>query len=351
MNDDFLKSNDDDIGIDPTTLDIIESLDDSSDTTGGKKKKKTKVPKEKKEKKVNPDAKPGDGLKKFLLIFLIIALIGGVGFGVYYYLNLGTTNNGKNKDKKFTLNEVNVTIGDILSDKVTDYGTFQVDIKTCTLETDDVDTSKVGDYSYSVTCGDTKYSSLVHVLDVPTFDIQLVLAVTTVGEKIDVNNLFVTSEDYKAEVIDEETFEASFETPGLKKIDFLLYNEFEQRNTITGYVYVFENSFDDTLTCVAPEDESDKYALTDTMYFDASGNKTTALRNYAFDLEGKQIKDVLDAISDTGRISYEGASGFALLNEGTGHLDIVNEVYDSTPGTTKSEIKDYYTNTKNYTCN
>ena len=82
------------IGTDPTMVDVIETLD-------------VPVPEKKIEpknenKQNNNDKKPekkGSFIKNLLFIILVLALMGGVAFGVYYYLRLAKNNE----------NNVNVT--------------------------------------------------------------------------------------------------------------------------------------------------------------------------------------------------------------------------------------------------
>ena len=95
----YFKANDDGIGIDPTMMPVIESLDvlpaetKPEEKANGKKnkKKKGKLP------TPNPDKKPRDLIKKILFTVVVLLLMAGVSFGVYYYLSLGTSGGGKSK--------------------------------------------------------------------------------------------------------------------------------------------------------------------------------------------------------------------------------------------------------------
>ena len=80
----YFQANDDGIGIDPTMVSVIETLDvlpKEEIPNKPKNKGRSKTP--------NPDKKPGDLLKKILFTIVILALMAGVSFGVYYYLSLG----------------------------------------------------------------------------------------------------------------------------------------------------------------------------------------------------------------------------------------------------------------------
>lgn len=371
MNNDFLRQNDDGIGIDPTTLEVIESLDDPAtpDNTSfdsknkGKKVNlskiaksvKTKEPKEPKQKKVNPDAKPGDGQKKLILIILVIALIGGVGYGIYWYLNLGTKNNEKN-NKKYLLNEVYATVDDTLSDSILDYGSFPgVDLKECSLDTSSVNINEVGDYPYYITCSGTKYNSIVHVIPLPEFHISYNLAVTNVDGELPLESLYIptTEEVYTPSIIDEDELNNKLSTSGFKKIDFYLSNDLGQRGTATGTVYVLDRESDNTLTCRSDELTANnrKYTITETAYFDASGVKIAILKNYIFNLSADDLDQVVNDIKEDGTVTYNSITGYAFIDSSNYTLTLIKESDESTTNNKgKDELASYYKNSKSYTC-
>ena len=80
----YLNSNGDNIGIDPSVVPVIESLD----FTPGETYTENKTVKKVKTNKSNDDKGPSL-IKKILFTLVVLALMAGVAFGVYYYLSLG----------------------------------------------------------------------------------------------------------------------------------------------------------------------------------------------------------------------------------------------------------------------
>lgn len=81
------------IGTDPTMVDVIETLDVPVP------EKKIEPKNENKQNNNDKNQKKGSFIKNLLFIILVLALMGGVAFGVYYYLRLAKNNE----------NNVNVT--------------------------------------------------------------------------------------------------------------------------------------------------------------------------------------------------------------------------------------------------
>ena len=143
------------IGTDPTMVDVIETLD-------------VPVPEKKIEpknenKQNNNDKKPekkGSFIKNLLFIILVLALMGGVAFGVYYYLRLAKNNeNNVNVTPAFNLNKMQINEGDEIPQSLSEYGDFsKIDISNCKLDTSEVKNNVPGNYTYYVMCNGPKYS-------------------------------------------------------------------------------------------------------------------------------------------------------------------------------------------------
>ena len=143
------------IGTDPTMVDVIETLD-------------VPVPEKKIEpknenKQNNNDKKPekkGSFIKNLLFIILVLALMGGVAFGVYYYLRLAKNNeNNVNVKPAFNLNKMQINEGDEVPQSLSEYGDFsKIDISNCKLDTSEVKNNVPGNYTYYVMCNGSKYS-------------------------------------------------------------------------------------------------------------------------------------------------------------------------------------------------
>lgn len=362
MNNGFLN-NEDDIGIDPTTLSVIESLDDPVPAAAtGKKGKKTKSsPKENGRSSKSKKAKSPDFIKKLLFVVIIILALGLVGGGVYFYLHMANGGNTPGK-KDYTPNNVVITVGDTLSENIMDYGDFSgVDLKTCKLDTSEVKTDTIGEYPYFILCGNTKYSATVIVLAEPVFNYSPVLAFTTTGKVPDAGSLISTQENYIVEFPDVDYLQERFKETGIHRVDIRLINEMGQSATVNGFVLVLETQYSDIMVCSSEPMTSGnkKYTVFDTIYFDSTQKSIATVKTYSYELTEDEVDSILENIDESGQITYDGKSGFALLDPVNNILQIDKELFSSivevkdvtTTSTSKEDLVKYYTNTKHYTCN
>ena len=108
----------------------------------------------------NNDNKKKKPMNKILFIILIIALIGAVAYGVYYFLSVS------NNTVKLTPKTVSIGVGETVPDDIKEYATFtRGNASTCSVNTRNVDTSTVGEYEVTITCGKNTYKAKVVVSD------------------------------------------------------------------------------------------------------------------------------------------------------------------------------------------
>ena len=99
-------------------------------------------------------------MNKLLFIILIVVLIGGVAFGVYYFLK-----NGKKK-LELTPKNVQILIRKDIPTNLPFYATVtKGDSSGCTVDITGIDNSKVGEYEAKITCGENTYTSKVSIVD------------------------------------------------------------------------------------------------------------------------------------------------------------------------------------------
>lgn len=112
----------------------------------------------------NPDANKPKGKKKMnktLFVVLIIVLLLAVGGAVYWYLNLPKT-----PAITITTKDVVYELNDEISTNIEDYATINgTNASNCILDTGSVDTSKVGEYKYSIKCGTVTQEGKILVAD------------------------------------------------------------------------------------------------------------------------------------------------------------------------------------------
>lgn len=127
----------------------------------------------------NPDANKPKGKKKMnktLFVVLIIVLLLAVGGAVYWYLNLPKT-----PAITITTKDVVYELNDEISTNIEDYATINgTNASNCILDTGSVDTSKVGEYKYSIKCGTVTQEGKILVADTK---VPVVSLVTVYKEK------------------------------------------------------------------------------------------------------------------------------------------------------------------------
>lgn len=357
----YFKANDDGIGMDPTMMPVIESLDveppSKDEDPKGKKKAK---PKKKKSTTPNPDKKPGDLLKKIMFTVVVLLLMAGVSFGVYYYLSLGR-HGGKGK---FTLNDKVIFVGDPLPTSVMDYGDFStVDVTECKINVDDVNINEAGEYDYSIVCGKAKYSAKIIVQEKIYFDIATKVVYKTLGETAVVKEFIETErEDYTFAFVNEaEVTNALATTGGPHVIEIKVINENGEETIVNGLLYVQTEDAMMFLTCDSGEQSGDTYdyIITDKIAFNHERNNMgDSLRSYKYTIPSAGDYELLKSQITSGELTIGDQTGYALINNLTNQITLVsvltnetlNEEYGQPMPSAYNDINSYYRNTKKYSC-
>lgn len=359
MNNDYLKQSDNEVGIDPTTLNIIESLDGPSTTD---KKTKTKNTSKTKDKK-NKEKKPGYQIRSALLIVVVLLCLGGVGFGVYYYLHLGQKGGG-GSTKLYQPNNISVEVNSSLPTRIKDYGEFPgVDLATCELDTSEVDITTVGEYPYSIKCGNDKYSATVYVIEEIIFDIVPNLVYTVAGENVDPSKFFTINDNqkYTFKYADEEKANSALNAKGVKAIEIKVSNSENVIKSMKGVLFVTEQEYADVMNCGTSQVTSDdkKFDIREEIFFGSDGIRIDTIKIYTFFIDtDEELRSIKDGIFENGSINYDGKTGYALVDPKNKTLSIVSyssggivERQDITStAASKEDLKNYYENNRNYTC-
>lgn len=131
-------------------------------------------------------------LKKFGFLSLIFIIIGLIGGGIYFYLS----SSRKIAETAVITKTIEVSVGEKLSLNLSDYAEFNnIKATNCILNTENVDTTKIGKYTYVISCGVNDYKGTINIVDnkAPTVETKIVLK--NIGEEIDVNEFIVSCTD------------------------------------------------------------------------------------------------------------------------------------------------------------
>ncbi len=150
-------------------------------------------------------------LNKVVFVIIIVVLIAAVAFGVYYFLSVSS-------GPRVSLKSVTIGVGESLSDDVADYADISGDTdNTCVLNTRNVDTSTIGEYSFTITCGDDVYTGTLNVSDVSAPVVALNTVYKAIGSTVDISD-FVESctdpSDCTVSFVDESAINDYLSTAG-----------------------------------------------------------------------------------------------------------------------------------------
>ena len=358
MDNNTLEIKDDSIGTDPTIVQTIDSLDFEPGAQNEKKKKRKKI-KDNNYMPSDSKKKAKSIIRKVIFTIIVLALMAGVSYGVYYYLSLGTGKNSHIK-AKFTLNDKTIYVGEELSSNVMDYGDFStVDISECKLDTKNVDNTMEGTYNYAVTCGKAKYTANIIVITRTKFNVEPTFLYKEVNSEISINDFIKSEEDYEYSFVDENVVNENMQSAGGPySIGINVKNENGEETVVYAVLYVLASKPFMSLTCKSPV-QNDSYTIIDKISFNNSKTDmkiSTRTYNYEFTNENDYYNYLLQI--DNGQISIDNNSGLAITDNVHNTLKIVtvlsNEVltkeYGRTFPTNYSEINSYYRNTKKYSC-
>ncbi len=351
MNGGFQTSRDE-IGIDPTTIEIVDSLDvetnngstnDSNDPNNKKGRTKSLI-------------------TKIVFAFGILLLMGLVAFGVYFYLNLGKKK--VNEKPKFILSDKEIYIGTKLSDSILDYGNFSdIDISGCTLDTSKVDTSKVGTYEYSMVCDGSKYTGKITIINKYDFEITANILYKTSDDVLIASEFIEGDNDYKYTIKDNNIINNLYTPGGPYYTELEIENtKDETKGTVSSIFYVTESAARTFLTCtstVKKNDDADglSYRIVDTFAFDRFRMYLhVPARMYVFEFIPTENYVKLITSMQNGMIEFGSLTGYGLRDDVNNTFRIVSEINDETLeeemegiSLTYDNIKKYYED-NDYTC-
>lgn len=351
------------IGTDPTMVDVIETLDVPVP-------EKKIEPKKENKRDNNNDKKPekkGGFIKNLLFIILVLALMGGVAFGVYYYLRLARNNqNNVNVTPAFNLNKMQINEGDEIPQSLSEYGDFsKIDISNCTLDTSEVKNNVPGNYTYYVMCNGSKYSESFVVKskdgsdepNTPTVTKRLNVTTyfnyTIKGEQLNIERLISSDDNLTFEFANKEKYKEDMYNIGLQKVEIKAVDSENNENTYYAFVYVINEEPKMKFKCVSPNN-----SLIDEIIFNKNKeNMNNSVRMYEYTFDETEYSNMIETVTN-GTIKINENEGNAILDYTSKKITILkdlptetlNSEYGGTFPSTYSEVSNYYRNSLKYTC-
>ena len=208
-----------------------------------------------------PNAEPQKDKKKtnkVFFILLIILLIAGVAFGVYYFLSIS------NNKVKLTTTELSIGLGETIPDDINSYAkVVKGNINKCSLNTSQVDTSKLGKYQVTITCGKDVYTTNVNVSDKEAPIAELNVVFKTVNTSVNIEDFVRSCTDpsnCKTSFVNEDTVNNYLLTAGGPyKVEIQAEDDNQNKKTYTTDLYVTSEDVFLFLDCSSNEETLTSY--------------------------------------------------------------------------------------------
>ena len=336
------------VGTDPTLVEVIDSLDivpeeqeESNNNPKGKKKKN------KSKKKLSK--------KSIIITVITFVLIFGVGFGLFFYLGIGT---GRTKTKKanFKIQNKVITAGEKLPLDVTAYGDFnKVDITTCTIDgINTIDTNNPGTYDYSITCGGKKLSSKIIINPRVVYATKMVTK--KVGDSYSISDFITGADDYKYSFDASKIEEALANANSFITVPITIEAN-DKTIEVYSLLYVLPEEPNFILTCRNPD--TTKYTTYDMISFNSAHNSLKDEMRY-YEITYKTVDDMIIAVNSitNGEFTNSDISGKAIVDLYSNKITIVQKLtseildseYEGTFPSSFDDIDSYYMFHKDYNC-
>ena len=296
---------------------------------------------------IPPEKEEKPKMNKILFIILIMVLILGIAFGVYYFLSL-SKNNGNIELKNLIYN-----VNSDLPKDINNYATFNgISSNNCSLDISKVDVTKVGSYDYYVKCSENTYVGKVQIKDDLELKVETKDLILVKGSKLNAED-FITSCNKKKctySFINEEEVMKLMESAGGPHVIGIKVSdgnkEIEKEVKLTVIIAYLEatKTISDTKIENATVSVSDKFAI-------GLGNTyiggATRIYNYVFSDKGtydKYNKDLKEATE------FDGIAGIVNASDETNTIsvkvnltdDVLNIEYENEFPKDYTSIKEYY---------
>lgn len=309
--------------------------------------------------------KPKRPMNKVLFVIIIVVLIAAVAFGVYYYLNMSS-----NK-ANVTLKEVTIGLGETLSDNINDYATITGGgASSCNLNNNNVNANALGDYNFTITCGDDSYSGTVHVVDetAPTAELKVSYKVvnTTTYSIDDFVEYCNDASNCTFNFTDESAVQGYLTTAGGPyDVGITLTDDAGNQKEVNAVLYVAPYAITAITECSSPESSIEGYdgtvTISDNLLIGSSETGLNymgiARRVYTYTFANEE--DYLNVVGDKPEIiTFNNQTGIASYDD-TNHVltisaDLPQSTLDLEAGGTfdvsYGGFKNYYENNLGYTC-
>lgn len=276
---------------------------------------------------LDPKQKGSKKKNKALLFILLLIIIGGLGYGSYYLINVM----GILEKDSVSVKEVTAEKGEAVSTNIDDYATFKnTSSSNCVLDTSKVNTATIGSYDFTVTCGKKSYTGKVTVKDTKAPQIEVKTLVVTAGAAVTADMLVSTADETATYAFASDTEVNEFQTAGLKRIKV---NATDENGNVKTYVIpVIVTSSEYSIGIVSKKDvslDNTNANITEKnviLYNNGMVNDTSYTAYIIRFNDVNSYKAAIKNYDDSGSLTYETYTGVPLFYQSTNTLILVKDI-------------------------
>lgn len=274
---------------------------------------------------LDPKAKmPGNKKGGKLLVFLlIIILIGALGAGSYYFINIKHI-----FDKSSVqLKDLIVEQGTSLSENINDYATFSnTSSSNCIQDLSKVDINVAGSYTYTIKCGDKEYSGKITVKDTTPPKAKVKANVIQLDE---IGN--VTAESFVDSCYGEEcsaalSQELNITNKGVFPIKLDITDSNGNSSSIYAPLVVVEGNIHVGLIATKELALNDEYTIVEKDVVLYSDNNYLSYTMYVFTFNNESSYASYLTTDESGKATISDYSGIAVFDSESNKITLVSDV-------------------------
>ena len=303
---------------------------------------------------LEPTKEPKRKKNKTLFVIIIIILLAGIAVGTYWILNY-TDLLVKKDSITISTKDLSINMGDTLSNDISDYAEIKgTSSNNCSLNLNNIDTTKEGEYKYSITCSKTTKEGKVIVVDNSIMNVSTKTVYAAKDSTLEAKNFIenpVDSLTYSFENEDEVNSIINGDV-GSYTIKIKVVSEGGKESTISAKLVILENKIKGYSICTSSEQqitdatmkESIKLAIADDGGENKYGNVAIAIYTFKYSSELEYAK-LVSEYQEKGSITINDIKGTTKFDDSSLTITIENELDNSEVFAKygESNIKDYVT--------
>ena len=278
---------------------------------------------------LDPNAKGKKKTNKFVLALLLLIIIGGIGYGCYYAINVLGLLESSSVEVKNVISEK----GEVLSTNLDDYATFKnTSSSNCVLNTEKVVIDTVGTYDFTVTCGKKSYTGKLTIKDTKAPEIEVKTNIIIAGTTLTPEMLVSSASEEAKYAYQSDAEVAAYQTAGLKKVKLNVSDT--NSNTRTYVIPVVVTSNEYSMGIVSKKDitgtNTDATIIEKNviLYNNSGGNvNDTSYTAYIIKFNNSAVyKSTIKAYDDSGVMMYDSLTGTPLFYSDSNTLVLVKDI-------------------------